>query len=204
MRRACRKAQATAFRICAAMRDMAGGRAGSGGSLRESSDRTACYAPGGTQLLSAPAAYLARASSSSAPEACSSISFIVCVSIRSSIVRMNASNSMPGGIGSMNSIAPVVPGFSYAITDAAGAVRAVLSTLASQSQLNIISSPSLMVLNNQTATINVGDEVPVTTQQQQSTAAESTIVNSIEFRDTGVLLTVTPRVNPGGLVIMEI
>jgi len=101
-------------------------------------------------------------------------------------------------------IAALTPGFSYAITDAAGAVRAVLNFLESDSRLNVISSPSLMVLNNQTAIIQVGDQVPITTQQQQATVADSTIVNSIEFRDTGVLLTVTPRVNAGGLVIMEI
>lgn len=97
----------------------------------------------------------------------------------------------------------LTPGFSYAITSA-GAVRAVLSALASESKLKVISSPSLMVLNNQTATIQVGDQVPITTQQQQSTATTANIVNSVEFRDTGVLLTVTPRVNAGGLVTMEI
>ncbi|MCH9670915.1 MAG: type II secretion system secretin GspD [Gammaproteobacteria bacterium] len=101
-------------------------------------------------------------------------------------------------------LSAVAPGFSYAITDAAGAVRAVLNTLASESRVNVLSSPSLMVLNNQTASINVGDEVPITTQQQQSTAVDSTVVNNIEFRDTGVLLTVTPRVNSGGLVTMEV
>ena len=83
-------------------------------------------------------------------------------------------------------------------------VRSVLNTLASDSKLNIVSSPSLMVLNNQKASIQVGDQVPITTQQQQATATASTVVNNIEFRDTGVLLTVTPRVNAGGLVIMEI
>jgi general secretion pathway protein D len=61
-----------------------------------------------------------------------------------------------------------------------------------------------MVLNNQKATIQVGDQVPITTQQQQATTTTSNIVNSIEFRDTGVLLSVTPRVNAGGLVIMEV
>ena len=101
-------------------------------------------------------------------------------------------------------LAPLVPGFSYAVTDAAGAVRAVLNTLASDSRLNIVSSPSLMVLNNQQASIRVGDEIPITVQQQQATVADSTVVNSIEYRDTGVLLTVTPRVNPGGLVVMDI
>ncbi|TFH49069.1 MAG: type II secretion system protein GspD, partial [Lysobacterales bacterium] len=99
----------------------------------------------------------------------------------------------------------VVPGFSYSIIDKAGAVRAVLSALADDSRLNVISSPSVMVLNNQTATIDVGDEVPITTQQQQSTVGTSSpIVNNIEYRNTGVLLSVTPRVNAGGLVVMDV
>ena len=100
-------------------------------------------------------------------------------------------------------LAALVPGFSYSITEAS-TVKAVLNVLAQDSRANIISSPSLMVLNNQTATIQVGDQVPITIQQQQSTATTSNVVNSIEFRDTGVLLKVTPRVNAGGLVIMEI
>jgi general secretion pathway protein D len=62
-----------------------------------------------------------------------------------------------------------------------------------------------MVLDNQTATLQVGDEVPVVTQQQQSTVTDTaTLVNTIEYRDTGVLLNVKPRVNAGGLVIMEV
>ena len=94
-------------------------------------------------------------------------------------------------------------GFSYLIRSAAD-VNLVLSALASESKLNIVSSPSLMVLNHQKASIQVGDQVPFTIQQQQSTAADSNIINNIEFSDTGVLLTVRPRVSSGGLVVMEI
>ncbi|GMQ95913.1 MAG: type II secretion system secretin GspD [Gammaproteobacteria bacterium] len=113
------------------------------------------------------------------------------------------------GIGALDlgasGIAAVVPGFSYQIIDKAGAVRAVLNALAEDSRLNVISSPSLMVLNNQTATIDVGDEVPIVTQQQQSTVGTSSpIVNNIEYRNTGVLLSVTPRVNAGGMVVMDV
>ncbi len=113
------------------------------------------------------------------------------------------------GIGQLDlgvpGIAAIVPGFSYSIVDNAGAVRAVLNALADDSRLNVISSPSLMVLNNQTASIDVGDEVPITTQQQQSTVGgASPVVNNIEYRNTGVLLSVTPRVNAGGLVVMEV
>jgi len=102
-------------------------------------------------------------------------------------------------------IGALIPGFSYSIIDKAGAVRAVLNALAEDSRLNVISSPSLMVLNNQTANIDVGEEVPVVTQQQQSTVGTSSpIVNSIEYRNTGVLLAVTPRVNAGGMVVMDV
>jgi len=53
--------------------------------------------------------------------------------------------------------------------------------------------------------LQVGDQVPVVTQQAQSVTQENTpLVNSIEQKDTGVILSVTPRVNAGGLVIMDI
>ncbi|MFQ5935616.1 MAG: type II secretion system secretin GspD [Acidiferrobacterales bacterium] len=104
-------------------------------------------------------------------------------------------------------LAPIVPGFSYTVVDSADVVRGVLNTLASESQLNILSSPSLMVLDNRTATIKVGDQVPVRTSEASSisTSGEAPIIAStIELRDTGVLLEVTPRVNASGLVTMEI
>jgi len=107
-------------------------------------------------------------------------------------------------LGSQAALNAVVPGFSYSIVGSDSAINATLNALARDSKLNIISSPSLMVLNNQEANIQVGDEVPITTQQQQATTGVSTVVNSIEYRDTGVLLTVTPRVNSGGLIIMDI
>jgi general secretion pathway protein D len=117
-------------------------------------------------------------------------------------------NSNKDGVGLLDlgtgGIGAIVPGFSYSIIDKAGAVRAVLNALADDSRLNVISSPSIMVLNNQTASIDVGDEVPITTQQQQSTTGVSNVVNNIEYRNTGVLLSVTPRVNIGGLVIMDV
>ena len=102
-----------------------------------------------------------------------------------------------------DTIGKIVPGFSYALKGPD--VRFVLNTLATESNLSVIASPSLLVLNNQEATINVGEEVPLTTQQQQSTVTEdAAIINSIEYRDTGVMLNVKPRVNAGGLVIMEV
>jgi general secretion pathway protein D len=62
-----------------------------------------------------------------------------------------------------------------------------------------------MVLDNQTATINVGDEIPVPTRQSTSNVdPNAPTVNEIQFRDTGITLEVTPRVNNSGLVTMDI
>ncbi len=112
------------------------------------------------------------------------------------------------GVGTLDlgaaGIAPIQPGFSWALLSSSNVVEFVINTLATESNLSIISSPSLMVLNNQEASIQVGQEVPVSVQQQQSTVADSNIINSIEYRDTGVLLNVKPRVNAGGLVIMDV
>jgi len=104
-------------------------------------------------------------------------------------------------------IAPQVPGFAYTITDTAGVIRGLLNTLAGDSKLHVVSSPSLMVLDNHTATINVGEQVPVRTSESSSAATPgdaAVIVSQIQFRDTGVRLEVTPRVNAGGMVIMDI
>lgn len=112
------------------------------------------------------------------------------------------------GIGTLDlgtsGIAGIIPGFSYAFQSSGGTVNAVINMLSTESNLSIISSPSLLVLNNQEASIQVGDEVPVSTQQQQTTDATANILNSIEYRETGVKLKVKPRINSGGLVIMEV
>jgi len=94
--------------------------------------------------------------------------------------------------------------FTYALFDAAG-TRAVLNAVAGDSRLNVLSSPSLMVLDNHTATIRVGDQVPIRTSETTNTASDDLNTTSqIQYRDTGVTLEVTPRVNAGGMVIMDI
>ncbi len=119
------------------------------------------------------------------------------------------------GIGGKNGLATLdlgdggldalVPGFSYGIVDSGGDVRAIFNSLASESKVNVLSSPSLMVLDNHTATINIGDQVPVLTSESTSNVTDDArTVNQIEYRDTGVLMTVTPRVNASGLIIMDI
>lgn len=91
-----------------------------------------------------------------------------------------------------------------------GVVNALLSSQATKGNVNVISSPSLMVLNNQEAKINVGDQVPLQTSTSSVPIASNLTggsfaqSNSIQYKDTGVTLEVTPRVNINGMVIMEI
>ena len=56
-----------------------------------------------------------------------------------------------------------VPGFNYTVANSSGGISGVLSMLSSESLVNVISSPSVMVLDNSTATIQVGDQVPILT-----------------------------------------
>jgi general secretion pathway protein D len=93
------------------------------------------------------------------------------------------------------------PSFSYTMVNAAGEVRALLALLAREGKINVISSPSLMVLDNQTANIRVGDQQPIPT----AIITDGRVVaQSVQFKDTGVILEVTPRVNAGGLVRMDV
>lgn len=116
----------------------------------------------------------------------------------------NDTNKLILSGGKTAAIAPTFPGFSYVYTSGQR-ITAVLSALEDLTHVDVLSSPKLMVLNNQTALLQVGDQVPVATQSAVSTVTPGApVVNSIEYRDTGVILTVTPRVNAGGLVLMDI
>ena len=100
-------------------------------------------------------------------------------------------------------VSSAFPGFSYVFTP--NDARIVLNALTEITDVQVISSPQLMVLDNQSARLQVGDQVPIATQSAVSVSdSNAPVVNSIEFRDTGVILAVTPRVNAGGLVTLEV
>jgi general secretion pathway protein D len=111
-------------------------------------------------------------------------------------------NQFINTIGSA-AIAPLLPGVAY--TFANQNIKVILDALSGITKVNVISAPKLLVLNNQSASLDVGDDVPTTTQTAQSTVASGApIVNSIQYRETGVLLRVTPRVNEGGEVQLDV
>jgi general secretion pathway protein D len=96
----------------------------------------------------------------------------------------------------------------------AGNLKVLLTAQADLNNVKIISSPSLMVLNNQEAKINVGDQVPIQTSTLSNAIASTGTdtnnntgfaqANQIQYKDTGVTLEITPRVNSNGMVIMDI
>jgi general secretion pathway protein D len=82
---------------------------------------------------------------------------------------------------------------------------ATMKTLASRNKVNILSSPSILASNSETAKIDISTEVPVASSQYEYTSGDNPVVSTnIEYRDTGVMLTVTPHINKNGIVTMEI
>lgn len=89
-------------------------------------------------------------------------------------------------------------GFTYQVLNSAGNVRATLNALASANKANILSSPRVIARNGESATIQVGQEVPVITSQASGlgTAGTSTgILQTIQYRNTGVILKVKPVIH---------
>ena len=96
------------------------------------------------------------------------------------------------------------PGFFIGGPKQGGAPLAI-SALQSITQVNVLSSPQLLVLDNQSAKLQVGSLVPYLTQSSQSTLVNnSPIINSVNYQQTGVIMQITPRVNSGGLVTLDI
>jgi general secretion pathway protein D len=98
------------------------------------------------------------------------------------------------------------PGF--VLSQTSNQVQYTLSALQAVTTVKVLSSPQITVLDNETATLQVGDQVPYLTQSasilEGATTAGAPIVNSIAYQETGVILQVAPRVNSGGLVTLDI
>ena len=99
-------------------------------------------------------------------------------------------------------------GFSFSLTGGADRVMGVINALARQSKVRVLSSPSILLLDNQTASIKVGDQQPSVTgtlsTPSGSTSGSFTTTSTVQYKDTGVSLQVTPSVNASGLVKMDI
>jgi general secretion pathway protein D len=105
-------------------------------------------------------------------------------------------------------IADNLTGFTYRLDQNDKNVFGLLHTISENSDLSILSSPQVLVLNNETASVNVGSQVPIitseTTRDNTTDASNNSVDRTVQYKNTGVILTVTPRINYNGIIILEI
>ena len=99
---------------------------------------------------------------------------------------------------------PTTPasGFSYVMEY--GDVTAFLQALASRNDFAILSSPQILVLNNEQATVNVGQQVPIVTTVTENAVGATQVDKTVQYKDTGIILEVTPQINFNGVILLEV
>ena len=95
------------------------------------------------------------------------------------------------------------PGFNFLVGSEAQP-SVILDALHTVTSVKVLSNPSLVVINNQVATLQVGDVVPVSTGSATVLTTSNTVVNTIDYRNTGIILRVSPRINANGNVRLDV
>jgi general secretion pathway protein D len=95
------------------------------------------------------------------------------------------------------------PGFNFLVGSEANPA-AILDALHAVTSVKVLSNPSLVVINNQVATLQVGDVVPVSTGSATVLTGNNTVVSTIDYRNTGIILRVSPRINNNGNVRLDV
>ncbi len=115
-----------------------------------------------------------------------------------------ASAAQGAAAGVTQALSPSASGFNF-LAGGATSPNIVLSALDSISKVHILSTPSIVVMENKPATLEVGNQVPVTTQSATSNlTADAPTVNSVTYLDTGIILKIIPRIGQNGNVDMLI
>jgi general secretion pathway protein D len=107
-------------------------------------------------------------------------------------------NSAAGAV-----LAQTLPGFNFLVGSQLQP-QLILNALHAYTDVKVLSNPSLVVVDNQTATLQVGDQVPVTTGSATVLSTSNTVVNTIDYRNTGIILRVVPRINSSGNVLLDV
>jgi general secretion pathway protein D len=119
----------------------------------------------------------------------------------------NSSAAAAAGTAVNAFISRALPGFNFLVGSEAQP-SAILDALHTVTAVKVLSNPSLVVVNNQVATLQVGDTVPVSTGSanvlNSATSTSNTIVNTISYQATGIILRVAPRINVNGNVRLDI
>jgi len=110
----------------------------------------------------------------------------------------NAVNAAAGAL-----LGRVLPGFNFLI-GSENSPRVILDALHSLTDVKVLSNPSLVVLDNQPATLQVGDQVPFSTGSATVLTSNNTVVNTIDYKNTGIILRVLPRANANGNIVLDI
>jgi general secretion pathway protein D len=82
--------------------------------------------------------------------------------------------------------------------------RLIINALHGYTDVKVLSNPSLVVVDNQVATLQVGDQVPVSTGSATVLSANNTVVNTVDYKNTGIILRVQPRINSNGTVLLDV
>jgi general secretion pathway protein D len=129
-----------------------------------------------------------------------------------SIVNTTATSGNTGAVGaasnSVNAAASAllsrtVPGFNFLI-GGENSPRVILDALHNVTDVKVLSNPSLVVLDNQAATLQVGDQVPFSTGSATVLTANNTVVSTIDYKNTGIILRVLPRASATGNIVLDI
>jgi general secretion pathway protein D len=97
----------------------------------------------------------------------------------------------------------VLPGFNFLVGPEA-MPNLILDALHNVTNVRVLSNPSLVVIDNQVATLQVGDQIPIQTGTATVLTSNNTVVNTIDYRNTGIILRVVPRVSANNNVVLDI
>lgn len=111
--------------------------------------------------------------------------------------------TLPGTTADPRSVVATTPGLQL-INLVGTDIRAVLQALGTDGRSKVISTPRVMVLDNEKALINVGQQISVDTGSSTGTGTGGNVVTTRQYLSTGVILTVTPRINAGGRVTLDV
>jgi general secretion pathway protein D len=114
-----------------------------------------------------------------------------------------ATTAAAAGTAVNSFISQAFPGFNFLVGQQAQPAL-ILSALHNVTAVKVLSNPSLVVMNNGSATLQVGNQVPISTGSATVLTANNTVVNTVDYRNTGIILRVSPRVSADGNVRLDI
>lgn len=109
-----------------------------------------------------------------------------------------------GAAGTVTDPGQSANGLNIRVFNSSGVLRGALTALATNNRVNVVSNPRLLARSGAEAKILIGDDVPTVTSQGQSTVGSSTVLQSVQYRQTGVVLTVKPIIHAGQRVDLEV